>query len=181
MNIFQRITNILVSPASEWPVIAGEPNNAVLLVTTIVMPLVAIGSVAMFLGYSLLGAVLAGLEGAILTFVLGVLITIAIGIVASKIAPQFGGRDDMGAALKLAAYSLIPGWLGGIFNLIPGIAAIGIIFALYDIYLIYTGATPMLGVPAERRAPFTAILTGAVIVITLIIVVVSGVILRAGH
>ncbi|HTS91228.1 MAG TPA: Yip1 family protein [Stellaceae bacterium] len=179
MNIFQRIQNILVSPASEWQAIAGEPNNAVLLMTAFAFPLIAIGSVATFLGWSLRGAVLGGLELAIVGFVLGVAFTIAVGVVASKIAPQFGGREDMGAALKLAVYAQVPGWLGGIFNLLPSIAMVGMIFALYDIYLIYTGATPMLGVTGDKRMPFTAILTGAIIVILLFMVVISGIIVRA--
>jgi hypothetical protein len=180
MNIFQRIQNILVSPATEWPVIAGEPNNAVLLITTFAFPLIGIGAVATFLGYALQGAPLGGLELAILNFILLAIFTVAIAIVASKIAPQFGGRDDVGAALKLSVYSQVPGWLGGIFMLIPAIGAIGILFALYDIYLIYTGATPMLGVAGERRGPFTAILVGAIIVIFLFIVVIGGVIVRVG-
>jgi hypothetical protein len=180
MNVFQRIQNILVSPASEWQVIAAEPNNALLLMTAFAFPLIGIGAVATFLGYALLGFPLGGLELAILYFVLGALFTVAVGIVASKIAPQFGGRDDIGAALKLAVYAQVPGWLGGIFGLIPRIALLGLIFALYDIYLIYTGSTPMLGVTGDRRTPFTAILIGAIIVIFLFMVVISGIIVRVG-
>ncbi|HVM80676.1 MAG TPA: Yip1 family protein [Stellaceae bacterium] len=179
MNVFQRIQNILVSPASEWQVIAGEPNNAVLLMTAFAFPLMGIGAVATFLGYALLGAPLGGLELAIIGFVLAAVSTVAIGIVASKIAPQFGGRDDIGAALKLAVYAQVPGWLGGVFAIIPRIALLGLIFALYDIYLIYTGATPMLGVGGDKRTPFTAILIGAIVVIFLFVVVISGIIVHA--
>ena len=179
MNVFQRIQNILVSPASEWQVIAGEPNNAVLLMTTFAFPLMGIGAVATFLGYALLGAPLGGLELAIIGFVLAAVSTVAIGIVASKIAPNFGGRDDIGAALKLSVYAQVPGWLGGVFGIIPRIALLGLIFALYDIYLIYTGATPMLGVAGDKRTPFTAILIGAIVVIFLFVVVISGIIVHA--
>ena len=181
MNIFQRIQNILITPATEWPVIAGEPNNAVLLMTAFAFPLIGIGSVATFLGYSLRGAPLGGLELGILTFVLLAIFTVAIAIVGSKMAPQFGGRDDIGAALKFSVYYQVPGWLGGIFMLIPAIGLIGMLFALYDIYLIYTGATPMLGIAADKRGPFTAILVAAIIVLFLFISVIGGAIVRVGQ
>ena len=181
MNVFTRIQNILFSPASEWPVIATEPKNGGLLFTTYVMPLVAIGAVARFLGTALLNAPLAGLEVGILNFVLTVLLVAIIGVIASKMAPQFNGRDDIGAALKLVAYSSTPGLLGGIFSILPDIAWLSLLFAVYGIYLTYTGATPMMGVPADRRVPYTAILPGALIVVFLIAIVIADVTLHAGH
>src|SRR5688500_20176699 len=58
MDLKTRAKNILVTPNTEWPVIAAEPTPTSTLITTYVIPLAAIGAVAGFIGGSLVGMTL---------------------------------------------------------------------------------------------------------------------------
>ena len=55
MDIKTRVRNILLTPNTEWPVIAEEPADTGGVVTGYVVPLAAIGAVAGFIGGSLVG------------------------------------------------------------------------------------------------------------------------------
>jgi hypothetical protein len=56
VDIKARVRNILLTPNTEWPAIAEEPTPSGTLVSSYVIPLVAIGAVAGFIGGSLVGA-----------------------------------------------------------------------------------------------------------------------------
>jgi hypothetical protein len=49
MSIVDRVKNILMSPKTEWPVIAGEATTTQALYTGYIMILAAIGPVALLL------------------------------------------------------------------------------------------------------------------------------------
>ena len=90
---------------------------------------------------------------------------------------MFGGRDDMGQGLKLAAYSNTPGWLIGIINIFVHVAPIiGILslLALYGLYLLYLGAVPVMGVPKEKAVGFTVVAIIVAIVIYIVLSMVIG-------
>src|SRR3954470_5102228 len=55
MNVVERAKNLLLQPKVEWPVIDAEPHTVQGLYTQYIMILAAIGPVAAFIGYSLIG------------------------------------------------------------------------------------------------------------------------------
>lgn len=55
MNLTARAKNIIVSPDTEWPVIAAETTPARDLILGYVLPLAAIGAIAGFIGGSIVG------------------------------------------------------------------------------------------------------------------------------
>ena len=56
-----RATNIIRTPATEWPVIAGESTSVARLYTEYIAPLAAIPVVAGFIGLTLMRATVPGL------------------------------------------------------------------------------------------------------------------------
>ena len=54
-GIFARIKGILLSPKTEWPLIAAEPKTSGEIYIGYVLPLVAIGVLATFLGNTIIG------------------------------------------------------------------------------------------------------------------------------
>ena len=77
-SIFARIKGILLSPATEWPIIAAEANTSGEIYMGYVLPLVAIGVIATFIGNTVigvsvpfLGSVRTGIIAAVFAAILG--------------------------------------------------------------------------------------------------------------
>jgi len=183
MQLVARAQNMLLSPKTEWPVVAGESTDMKSLYTGYIAVLAAIPPVCSFLSFGLffrqIGAnVGVGVEIAVVRYLLALAVVYLLAIVASKIAPSFGGRDDMGQALKLIAYAATAAWVGGIFLLLPVLGILSLLMSLYSLYLLYLGVSPTLGVPAARVVPFTvAMILAAVIVLAFMTYIVGPLLL----
>ena len=122
MDIVTRAKNIILSPNTEWPVIAAEQTTVKDLYQGYIAPLMAIGPICSFLALLFFARGLgvgAGLVGMIVIYAINLAATYVVALLAQFLAPQFGGRADIVDALKLVAYSSTPAWVGGVFNLIP--------------------------------------------------------------
>jgi hypothetical protein len=137
-GIFTRAKNILLTPSTEWPVIAAESSSSNAIYLRYVAPLVAIGVIATFLGQTLVGTpagplglvrvgIFAGLVHAILLFGLSFLQVFLISWLVDVLAPTFGGQRDPLAALKVTAYSFTPGWVAAVLNVIPVLGILGVL------------------------------------------------------
>jgi hypothetical protein len=120
MGLVDRVKAILMSPQTEWPIIAAEPADVAGLYTGYIMPLAAIGPVCGFIGSSALGrlgfSMAARLElylGGYLSTLVGIYI---FALIISKLAPRFGGAESMIGGLKVAAYGSTAAWVGGVFR-----------------------------------------------------------------
>lgn len=185
MDIVARAKNITLSPNTEWPVIAAEQTTIKDLYQAYIAPLMAIGPVCSFLALLFFArglgvSVGAGLVGAIVIYAVNLAAIYVVALIAQFLAPQFGGRADTVGALKLVAYSSTPAWIGGVFNLIPLLGILDLLLALYGIYLLYAGATPVANVPKERAAIFTIVLVVAVIIVFFVTSAIVGTIIGAG-
>jgi hypothetical protein len=180
MSLVSRVQNILMSPQTEWPVIAAEGASVGSLYTGYIIPLAAIGPVCSIIGSGILGplGLVGGIIAAIVTYALTLVMTYVMAFIASKLAPSFGGRDDLTQGLKLIAYSYTAPWVVGIFLLIPG--SIGRIFGilgLYSLYLLYLGASPVVGVPQDRSVIYIIVLIVVAVVLTMIVGLITGLLL----
>jgi hypothetical protein len=184
MNLVERVKAILLTPRTEWPVIATEPGDAGYLFKNYVAILAAIPAVAGFIGGSLVGynvpglgtirvSVFAGLAGAIVGYVLAFAITYVVALIADALAPRFGGQRNFAAALKLTAYSYTPGWLAGIFAAVPSLAFLGIL-GLYALYLFWVGAPVLMRVPAERATGYTAAVVACGVVLAIVVALIQA-------
>jgi len=175
-GMIARIKNIIVSPKTEWPLIAAEPASAGALYLGYVAPLAAIGVVATFMGHSLIGlpfvgrvGVAAGLAHAVISYALSFLGVFLIALIVDLLAPSFGGRRDALAALKVTVYSFTPGWIAAVFNIVPMLGVLGIVGALYGLYLLYLGLPLLMRCPPEKSIGYTVVTVICAILIGLVI------------
>jgi hypothetical protein len=182
MNLVDRVRNILLTPRTEWAVIDAEPASIQELYARYVIPLTLVPAVAGFIGGSIVGigvpgvgtirvGVLAGLFGAVLQFGLLLAFVYILALVINELPLMFGGRMDIVAAFKAAAYSSTPAWLAGVFSIVPVFAFLSVV-GLYSLYLLYLGLPRLMRAPDNRAVAYTAAVVGAAAVLAL---VVSGV------
>jgi hypothetical protein len=181
MNLVERVKRILLTPQTEWEVIAAEQTTTKELYSRYIMPVAAIGPVAQFIGYSLFGVsvfgttyrvpIVSGLTSALVTYVLTLVGTYILALIIDSLAPTFKGRQTQIQALKVAAYSSTAAWVAGIFALIPGLRFLGIL-GLYSVYLLYLGLPVLMKTPRDRAL----IYTGVVIIAAIVLFMVTGII-----
>lgn len=182
--VVARAKAILVSPATEWPVIAGETETVQGAFRRYVVPLAAIGPVCGFIGGQVFGigafgfkyhpSLISGLSTAIVAYVLALASIFLVAWVANFVADKFGGQSNYDRAFRLCAYAYTAGYVAGVFQLLPALAILGLLAGLYGIYLFYLGATPMMAVPKDKAAGYTAVTIIGVIVIGIIIAAVTA-------
>jgi hypothetical protein len=184
MNLSERVKGILLKPKQEWQTIAGEATTIQELYTTYVLILAAIGPVASILGMSIVGIRLplmgsfrvpltTSIGSAVVHYVLTLVGVYILALVIDALAPTFSGNKNMNQAFKVAAYSSTPGWVAGIFALIPPLSPLGIL-GLYGLYLLYIGLPILMKSPQEKSLGYTL----AVVVAAVVIFVVIGFISR---
>jgi hypothetical protein len=175
MNLVERVKAIILTPKTEWPVIAGEPGDAGYLFTNYVAILAAIPAVCGFIGSVLAGApVVAALVAAVIHYVLAFVTVYIVAWIVNLLAPTFNSQKDFASALKVTVYSYTPSWLAGIFLLIPRLGFLGIL-GLYGLYLLWLGLPPVMKTPAEK----TIVYTIAIVVCAIVVAIVIGAIITA--
>src|SRR5262245_39653827 len=131
-NLIGRAQNILLTPKTEWPVIAAEPDTIGGLYTKYIVIVSALGPIAMFLKYSVFGVGMpfvgtfrmgigAGIGFAVSSYVIGLIAVFLWSLIINVLAPSFGGQKDGIQALKAAAYAATAGWVASIAQIIPWI------------------------------------------------------------
>ena len=176
-SLVDRAKAIILKPKEEWPKIAAEQQSQGDILRSWVLPLAAIGPVAGFLGGQIFGyggfgfsfrpSLVGGISTALISYVLAIVSVYVLTFIADWLAPKFEGQSHRGNAFRLVAYGYTAAWLAGIFGLIPALAFFGLL-GLYSIYLIYTGATPMMKVPEEKAGGYTAVTLLCAVVLALI-------------
>ncbi len=173
MNLVDRAKNIILTPKTEWPVIAGETPNTQALITGYVIPLALIPAVAQMIGGLLLGSTFGTfvfpasyyIGIAVVGFVVGVANVFLTAYVIDYLAPNFGSEKDFGRSLQLVVYAYTPAWVAGILQIIPALGILAFIGALYSIYLMY------LGLPVLKKTPPDKIVVYLVVSIVVMIVI----------
>jgi hypothetical protein len=178
MDIVQRVQAILLKPKEEWARIKAEPTTPAHLFTSYIMILAALPSAFQFLGHVLVGRRLPlvgvyrmpigrALGYALVSYVLSLAAVYLFALVVDQLAPSFASARNMTNALKLAAYSMTPGWVAGVLYIIPGLWALGLVASLYGLYILYLGfETPMMETPKDK-------IPGYLIVSVLVVLAVS--------
>ena len=179
-NIITRVKNILLTPKTEWPVIANEASTAKDIYFFYVAPLLLLGVIAGFIGSVVIGTslgplgtfrvgILGGVVGAILHFVLGLTNVFVVAWIVNLLAPTFGGQPDPLRALKVTAYALTPALVAAVLNVIPMLGILVLIASLYGLYLFYLGLPVLMRCPQDKAIGYT--------IVTVIVAIVVGVII----
>jgi Yip1-like protein len=184
-GMIERVKNILVSPEAEWRVIDGESASTASLITGYVLPLAVVTAVAAFIGRSIVGVTLPFVGGTYRTpFVSGLVVAVlsvvltAVGVVVcasviDALAPTFGAQKNNTQAIKVAAYAPTAAWVAGIFQIVPALAPLSILGALYTLYLLYLGLPKLMKCPSDKAIGYTAVVVITTIVIFFAISMVS--------
>lgn len=191
MSLIDRVKNILLTPKTEWDVVAAETTSGAALVTGYVLPLAAVAAIAGFVGVTLIGVSMPfagtvrigmtfGLVTAIIQVVMAVVMCYVVAFIVDALAPTFGAQKNFAQALKVVAYSYTPVWVMGIIKIIPMLGILVLLAALYAIYLLYLGLPRLMKGPPEKAAGYTAVVVIVSIVVAIVIGVVSGVVMRFG-
>lgn len=176
-DLVQRAKGMILSPREEWPKIAAETKPSSDIFKGYVLPLAAIGPVAGLIGGQVFGygafityrpTLMTSLGTAAISFALMLIFVLVLTLIAEFLAPRFNGVANRANAFKLVAYGSTAAWLVGIFGLIPSLAFFGLL-GFYSIYLYYTGATPLMQVPPDKAAGYTAVTILCAVVLSFII------------
>jgi hypothetical protein len=185
MSMVDRIKGILLKPKEEWQTIAGETTSIPDLYKSYIVILAAIGPVASVIGMSIVGIsmpfigsfripITTSIASAVVHYVLTLGGVYVLALIIDALAPNFSGEKNLDQAFKVAAYSSTPGWLVGIFTIVPALGILGIL-GLYGLYLLYIGLPILMKSPQEKSLMYTV----AVIVAAVIIFIVIGMISHA--
>jgi Yip1 domain len=170
MDLVERVKAILLTPKTEWPVIAREPGDVAYLFKNYVAILAAIPAVCGLIGAVIAGAPIgAALLLAILRYLLTFVIVYVVALIVDALAPTFGSQKSMDNALKLTVYSATPVWVAGIFLLIPSLSFLTFIASLYGLYLMWLGLPPLMKTPEDKSVLYVVAVFVALIVVSLII------------
>ena len=192
MDLIPRVQNLIMKPKEEWVKIKGESTPVPQLFMNYALFLVLISGIAQFVGYGLVGVSVpfvgvyrVGIISALLRGVvfagLQLVSAYIFGMVINALAPTFGSKPNLENAMKLAVYSLTPGWIGGVFYIIPALAFLALIASLYGLYVMYLGfASPMMDTPQDKVMGYTVASIVAAIVLTAVISLVVGAIFAIG-
>jgi len=179
-KLIARVKGILLTPKTEWPVIAGESTTVGDLYKGYIVWLAAIPPLAAFLVTMRFSASLA-LSQLIVTYALGLAMVFVVALIVDALAPTFGGTRDRVQALKTVAYCYTASWIAGIAAILPFISVLIMLVAgIYGIYLLYLGLPHTMKCPQDKAAGYTAVIIIVVIVLSFLIFAVIGAVTGGG-
>jgi len=182
MNLFDRVKNIIVSPKTEWDAIGNEEPNIQQILLSYVIPLALIPTIAIIIGYGLIGiygfsSLEYGLALGLVQILNAILSVFIAAFVIDALATSFGSQKNMGRAFQLVAYSMTPVWIGGIFNLVPAIGWLGSLFGLYGLYLLFVGISPQMKTPEDKKVGYLIVSIVVLIIVYFVIAAILSAII----
>ena len=184
MNVVERAKNIIVTPKTEWLVIAAEVPDTARIFKGYVLPLALILAIAHIIGLGVIGrgmvssfsrAIAMGLIQFGVAFV-GVYLS---AYVIAFLAPRFASQQDMGRAVQLVAYSFTPAWVAGILSIVPALGILIFLGGIYGLYLMYLGLPHMMKTPQDKIIGYVVVsIVGVVVTYWIITLVLTSIVLR---
>jgi hypothetical protein len=172
VNLVKRVKGILLSPKTEWSLIAGEPGDAGYLYRNYVLALASVPAVCVFLGNFFQLQFVNSIAYAIIAYIVPLVLVYVVALIVNALAPTFSGQKNFESALKVTAYSYTPAWVGGVFLLFPALAWLCIPAALYGLYLLYLGLPVLMKCPQDRSPVYTINIGVCVIVVGFVILLI---------
>jgi hypothetical protein len=185
--MISRVKGIMLEPRATWKEIDTEFTKSGEVWGKYIIPLAAIGPIAGMVGMFIFGKrvpftsltnpvpISTVISAGVATFVLALLSVFVLSRIISLLAPGFGGQRNDVQGLKVAAYSSTSAWLGGIFQILPALNLVSLIFALYSLVLLYVGLPIVMKVSKDRAMGYTAV----VIIVWIVVYLIAGAIVAA--
>ena len=162
--IFTRAYGLLREPKKEWEQIRAEQTTVPHLMLGYVAPLAAIPPVAGLIGGLIFDPLMVGSIGTaiisvVVTWLVSVALVFLLGLLINMLADQFDAdRNDI-AAQKIAAYSITPAFLSGLFSLWPPLWWISLFALAAMVYIMYRGLPILMKAPEDRALSYAASVT----------------------
>ena len=190
-KLMARVKAILITPKTEWPVIAAEPETVAGLYKNYILILAAIPAVFGFIngsiiGFSLFGItartpMVSGIIGMLVTYGLTLVIVYVLALIIDALAPNFDGEKNQIQALKTAAYTYTASWVAGIAVIVPWIGWLVVwAGAIYGIYLLYLGLPRTMRCPEDKSVLYTVVIVVIGFVLSIVLGIVVGAITAVG-
>jgi len=181
--IFNRAKNIIVNPLEEWHLIKDETSEKNELIRNYAIPLISLCAIASIIGNVIFSfhygfSIAYVIITAIIVFIVAFFGMYISAIIINELAPGFNSKQDINSAFKLVIYSYTAFYIAyAIANLFPPLSFISIL-GLYGFYLLWTGATPILNTPEDKKAGFV-IVSALIIIIVIIPILILGAVLTS--
>lgn len=191
-KLVARAKAMLLTPKTEWPVVATEPTTVADLYKGYIVPLAAIPVVFGFLKMSIIGSSVmfagtyrmgigAGLNYMVVSYLLSLASVYVVALLVNALAPTFGGQKDSIQALKVMAFASTASWVAGVAQIVPGIGVLVMIAGgVYSIYLLYLGLPHLMKCPEDKAGGYTAVVVIVSIVLFFVIGAVVGRVVGVG-
>jgi hypothetical protein len=179
-KLIARIKGILLTPKTEWPVIAGETTTVADLYKGYIVWLAAIPPIFSFLVMARFAPGFAVTQ-LVLQYALSLALIYVVALIIDALAPTFGGTKDKVQALKTIAYAITASWVAGIAAIVPLIGwLIAIAAGIYGIYLLYLGLPHTMKCPQDRAGGYTAVVVIIAIIAGFLVGAIVGTVTGAG-
>ncbi len=178
--IFSRAYGLFRDPKAEWEQIRAEETNVPSILLGYVAPLAAIIPICSLLGSGVFGERMGDtvvrtdlgrmLVGAIVTFLAVMALVYFLGLLINVVAENFDGQKDELAAQKVAAYSMTPFLMSGLFWLWPPLWWMTLVGVAMTAFLFYRGLPPLMKAPEDRAQGYavTVVIAGLIAFIVLL-------------
>ncbi len=187
MKLIDRAKNILLTPKTEWDVVATETTPVAAIVTGYILPLAAIAAIAQFISFCVIGTITPlgtfrmgigwGVAMMVYQFVMYFVAVFVAAAIIDFLAPTFGATKGFDRAFRVAAYTYTAAWIGAVLGIIPWLGMLlGLLLALYSIYLLYLGLPRVMKNPPEKSPGYTALVVVVAIVVGIVIGLLGGLI-----
>ncbi len=185
-NLIGRAQRILLTPGSEWPVIASESATTAGLYRNYIVILAALGPLAMFLKTTLIGYQVLflgsyrvdffdGLITMLVSYGLSLVAVYVFALIINALAPTFGSQKDALLALKSAAYAMTAAWIAGLGQILPFIGSLLLIAGgAYSVYLLFLALPVTMKTPPDKAVAYTAVSVVAAILLFWIVAAIGG-------
>ena len=186
-KLIARAKAILLTPKTEWPVIASEPTTVADLYKGYIVILAAIPAIFAFIKWSIIGVSVPfagtmrigmglGLTQMVVSYVLSLVMVYILALIIDALAPSFGGQKDQTQALKTAAYAYTASWVAGVAQILPWLGMLLMIAGgIYSIYLLYLGLPNTMKAPNDKAVGYTVV----VIIVGIVLGIVVGMVTAA--
>src|SRR5215475_16222914 len=184
-RVIQRARSLLVSPRTEWPVIAAETATVASLYREYIVVVAAVPAVCLFVKTSILGyawhgfrvyrvGIAQGLTAAVVEYGVSLAMVYVLALIIESLAPSFAAQPNRVQALKLAGYSYTASWVAGCAQVLPGLYGLfALAGAIYSVFLLYLGLPATMKVLPERAAAYTTVTVIIALIVGWIIALIA--------
>lgn len=176
-KVIERVKSILMSPKDALTAVKSEDLEVKNFMKEYVAIVAAIPAISQFIGRALIGdpvfgrlSFLGTLFFAVLYYALSLVGVFVFGKIVNALADNFNSTKNDLNAFKLAVYVFTPGFVAGVFHIVPGLRVLSMLGSLYGIYILYIGLPVLMGTPEDKNTAYTIVS----LIIGLIVMVVIG-------